>query len=81
MKTKIAALALVWVVFLGMVAWRVAGSGTIESLAQTVKCGAGQCPRWRSRELSAAGIRERERWGNTPLGRRRWAGSPQYFLW
>lgn len=44
MKTKIVALALVWVVLLGVVAWRVAGSGTIESLAQTVKCGAGQCP-------------------------------------
>jgi hypothetical protein len=44
MKTKIAVLALVWVVFLGVVAWRVAGSGTIESLAETVRCGAGQCP-------------------------------------
>jgi hypothetical protein len=44
MKTKMVALALVWVVFLGVVAWRVAGSGTGESLAQSVKCGAGQCP-------------------------------------
>lgn len=44
MKTKIVVLALVWVVFLGVVAWRVAGSGTVESLAASVKCGAGQCP-------------------------------------
>ncbi|HUM17565.1 MAG TPA: hypothetical protein VL086_17875 [Candidatus Nitrosotalea sp.] len=44
MKTKIVVLALVWAVFLGVVAWRVAGSGTIESLAESVKCGAGQCP-------------------------------------
>ena len=44
MKTKITVLALVWVVFLGVVAWRVAGPGTIESLAEGVRCGAGQCP-------------------------------------
>jgi hypothetical protein len=44
MKTKIVVFALVWVVFLGVVAWRVAGSGTIESLAESVKCGTGQCP-------------------------------------
>lgn len=44
MKTKIVALALVWVVFLGVVAWRVAGSGTIESLAASVKCGGRLCP-------------------------------------
>jgi hypothetical protein len=44
MKTKIVVLALVWVVFLGVVAWRVAGSGTMESLGESVKCGAGQCP-------------------------------------
>ena len=43
MKTKIVVLALVWVVFIGVVAWQVAGSGTIESLAETVRCGAGQC--------------------------------------
>src|SRR5271166_779946 len=29
----------------------------------------------------AAGIRERERWGNARFGSRRWAGSPQSFLW
>ncbi len=44
MKTKIVALTVVWVVFLGVVAWRVAGSGPIESLTETVKCGAGLCP-------------------------------------
>jgi hypothetical protein len=44
MKTKIVVLALVWVVFFGVVAWRVAGSGAIESLGEAVKCGTGQCP-------------------------------------
>jgi hypothetical protein len=44
MKTKIVVLALVWVVFLGVVAWQVAGSGTIDSLAASVQCGGGQCP-------------------------------------
>lgn len=46
MKTKIVVLALVWVVFLGVVAWRVAGSGTTEPVAMnvSVRCSDGQCP-------------------------------------
>jgi hypothetical protein len=44
MRAKPLVLVLVWVVFLGLVAWQFGGTGAIESIAASVKCGGGQCP-------------------------------------
>ncbi|HEY7651815.1 MAG TPA: hypothetical protein VIG07_03245 [Methylomirabilota bacterium] len=44
MKAKTLVLVLVWAVFLGLAAWQFGGTGPIESIAASVKCGVGQCP-------------------------------------
>lgn len=43
MKAKTLVLVLVWVVFLGLLAWRFGGTGAIQSLAADVGCPGGQC--------------------------------------
>jgi hypothetical protein len=44
MRTRMLVLVLVWLAFIGVGAWQLGGTGAIESIAASVKCGAGQCP-------------------------------------
>jgi hypothetical protein len=44
MRTRMLVLVLVWLTFIGVGAWQLGGTGAIESIAASVKCGVGQCP-------------------------------------